>query len=178
MVKAAKFMVLVAGLAGLIAFFLPFLKAESQGKSASISAFQAVKGIDTALEKTDAATAGAAATPEAKSATAEIADVVNKVKAFLYAMYAPALLLFLFGLIGVLKKKFGRGFGVLSLLMGLVALGFWALLFMAAGEANKDSTGGDVKVALGLGVHLLLVTGILGFLGGITNTVKPDRGFM
>lgn len=177
MVKAAKFMVLVAGIAGLIAFFLPFLKAESQGKSASISAFQAVKGIDTALEKTDAAAAGAT-TAEAKSATAEIADVVNKVKAFLYAMYAPAVLLFLFGLIGVIKKKFGRGFGVLSLLLGLVALGFWALLFMAAGEANKDNTASDVKVALGLGVHLLLVTGILGFLGGITATVKPDRGFM
>src|SRR5262245_16829791 len=177
MVKAAKFMVLVAGLLGLIAFFLPFLKAEGQGKSASISAFQAVKGIDTALDATDQA-AASATTAEAKSATAEIADVVNKVKAFLYAMYAPALLLFLFGLVGVLKKKFGRGFGILSLLMGLVALGFWALLFMAAGEANKDSTGTDVKVALGLGVHLLLATGILGFLGGITSTVKPDRGFM
>lgn len=177
MVKAAKFMVLVAGLVGLIAFFLPFLSAESQGKSASISAFQAVKGIDGAIDATDQATAGAT-NAEAKSARAEIADVVNKVKAFLYAMYAPALLLFLFGLIGVIKKKFGRGFGVLSLLLGLVALGFWALLFMAAGEANKDQGGADVKVALGLGVHLLLATGILGFLGGIINTVKPDRGFM
>lgn len=176
MVKAAKFLVLIAGLAGLVAFFLPFLTAESGGKTASISAFQAVKGIDTALDATEQATAGAT-TPEAKSATAEIADVVNKVKAFLYAMYAPAVLLALFGLIGVLKKKFGRGFGVLSVLMGLIALGFWALLFMAAGEANKDQGAGDVKVALGLGVHLLLATGILGFIGGITNTVKPDYGF-
>jgi len=178
MVKAAKFMVLVAGLMGLIAFFLPFLSAESQGKSASISAFQAVKGIDTALDATEQAAAAGNATAETKSASSEIAEVVNKVKAFLYAMYAPALLLFLFGIIGVVKKKFGRGLAVLSLLLGLVALGFWALLFMAAGEANKDATGSDVKVALGLGVHLLLGTGILGFLGGIINTVKPDRGFM
>ena len=176
MVKAAKFMVLVAGLMGLVAFFLPFLSVEAEGKSVSVSAFQAVRGISVVEKEVDkAAGAATAATAEGQAALGELDEVLTKVKSFLYAMYAPALLLVLFGLIGVVKQKFGRGFAILSLLMGLIALGFWALLFMAAGEANKGEGQGDAQVALGLGVHLLLGTGILGFLGGIINTVKPDR---
>ena len=177
MVKAAKFMVLVAGLMGLVAFFLPFLSVEAEGKSVSVSAFQAVRGISVVEKEVDkAAGTTTAATAEGQEALSELDEVLTKVKSFLYAMYAPALLLVLFGIIGVVKQKFGRGLAILSLLMGLIALGFWALLFMAAGEANKSEAGQtQAQVALGLGVHLLLGTGILGFLGGIINTVKPDR---
>jgi hypothetical protein len=176
MVKAAKYLVLVAGLMGLVAFFLPMVTAEHQGQKISASAFQAVRGVSIGEEKLDEASkTQAAATPEGQKAVSDMGDFLTKVKAFLYGVYAPALLLTLFGLIGVLKKKFGRGFGVLSVLLALVVLGLWALFFMAQGEVNKDATEG--KIALGLGIHLLLGTGILAFIGGITNTVKPDYGF-
>jgi hypothetical protein len=174
MVKAAKFLVLAAGLIGLVAFFLPFLSVEAEGKSVSVSAFQAVRGISVVEGVVDeAAGTPSAASAEGQKAMADLDELLTKVKAFLYVMYAPALLLVLLGVIGVVKQKFGRGLGILSFLFGLVALGFWALLFMAAGEANKGDTQG--QVALGLGVQLMLGAGALAVIGGLTNTIKPDR---
>ncbi len=174
MVKAAKFMVLVGGLMGLIAFFLPLFSVDVAGKSFSVSAFQAVRGVEAVkanLEKqagekvkTDA---------QAQKSIDDLDEVLTKVKSYLFIMYAPAALLVLLGIFGVVKQKFGRGFGVLALLFGLITFGFWALLFVAAGEAKKEEA--QAAFGLGMGVHLLLGTGILGFLGGITNTIKPDR---
>jgi hypothetical protein len=174
MVKAAKFMVLVAGLMGLIAFFLPLFSVDVAGKSFTVSAFQAVRGVEAVkanLEKQ--AGEKMQNDPQAQKAVADLDDVLTKVKSYLFIMYAPAALLLLLGVIGVVKQRFGRGFGVLSLLLGLITFGFWALLFFAAGEAKKEQA--EATFGLGLGVHLLLGTGILGFLGGVTNTVKPDR---
>jgi hypothetical protein len=168
-------MVLLGGLAGLIGFFLPLLVGEGHGTTDSLSAFQAVRLGSKLNEATEQATAGSTAA-EAQSARDEMGDVVAKIKAVFYALYAPALLLFLFGLIGLLKKKFGRGLGVLSFLLGLVSIGLWALLFKAIGDAGGGHP--DVKLSMGIGGHLLLAAGVLGFLGGIINTVKPDHGFM
>ena len=174
MVKAAKFMVLVAGLMGLVAFFLPLFSVDVGGKSFTVSAFQAVRGVEavkTNLEKQ--AGEKMQSDPQAQKSIEDLDEVLTKVKSYLFIMYAPAALLMLLGIFGVVKQKFGRGFGVLALLLGLVTFGFWALLFFAAGEAKKEEA--QAAFGLGLGVHLLLGTGILGFLGGITNTIKPDR---
>ena len=174
MVKAAKFMVLVAGLMGLVAFFLPLFSFEFQGKPFTVSAFTAVRGGEAVMSHLSSE-AGVKAdnSAEVQKVVADMDELMKKVRPFLYLMYAPAALLVLLGIIGVVKQRFGRGFGILSLLLGLVTFGFWALVFFAMGEAKKDQT--DVAVGVGLGVHLLLGTGILGFLGGVTNTVKPDR---
>ena len=140
MVKAAKFMVLVAGLMGLVAFFLPMVSVDQNGHSISASAFQAVQGASIGQEKLDeVAKTETAATAEAKANVSDLDDFLTKVKAFLYGVYAPALLLTLFGVIGVAKQKFGRGLGIFSLLLGLVVIALWGFFFMAAGEVNKDA---------------------------------------
>lgn len=164
MVKASKFLVLLGGIVGLLGFFLPFVKADIEGKNLGISAFQVIGGIDIAeeaLEDADAPTA------EAEAMTADIENMLSDVKTFLYAVYAPALLFTLFGVLGVARRRFGRGLGSLSLLLGLLTLGVWALLFAAAGETDAS---------LGLGAQLLLVTGLGGTVGGLVALVKPDRG--
>jgi len=174
MVKAAKFMVLVAGLMGLVAFFLPLFSVDVSGKSFSVSAFQAVRGVEAVKAHLESeAGAQIRQDPQAQKSIDDLDEILTKVKSYLFIMYAPAALLVLLGIIGVVKQKFGRGFGILALLLGLVTFGFWALLFFAAGEAKKEQA--EAAFGLGLGVHLLLGTGILGFLGGVTNTVKPDR---
>jgi|SoiMethySBSTD1v2_1073268.scaffolds.fasta_scaffold210293_3 hypothetical protein len=174
MVKAAKFMVLVAGLMGLVAFFLPLFSVDVSGKSFSVSAFQAVRGVEAVKAHLESeAGQKVREDPQAQKSIDDLDEILTKVKSYLFIMYAPAALLVLLGIFGVVKQRFGRGFGVLALLMGLITFGFWALLFFAAGEAKKEQA--DAAFGLGLGVHLLLGTGILGFLGGVTNTVKPDR---
>jgi len=165
MVKAAKFLVLIGAIAGLAGFFLPFISVESQGASASVSAFQGVRGV-AALEK------GVDAVPDAQ-ARKDLDDILTKVKGFLYGIYAPSLVMLLFALIGVIKGKFGRGFAVLSLLMGGLSLGVWVLISSVASEAGSGTEG---SAAIGMGIHMLAIAGALGGFGGLVNTVKPDHG--
>jgi hypothetical protein len=56
------------------------------------------------------------------------------------------------------------------MLIGLIGLGIWAILSSAA----SDPTSGES--AAGVGMHLLLLTGLGGTLGGLIATIKPDRG--
>ena len=62
-----------------------------------------------------------------------------------------------------MRKKFGRVAGTFSLLFGLIGLGIGALL---KGAAEGDS---------GIGLTLLLVTGVAGVVGGLIALVKPER---
>ena len=69
----------------------------------------------------------------------------------------------LIGGLGVMRKQFGRVAGTFSLLFGLIGLGIGALL---KGAAEGDS---------GIGLTLLLVTGVAGVVGGLIALVKPER---
>ena len=44
--KASKFIVLVAGLLGILAFFLPMIDIKGDNSSVPLSAFQIVKGLN------------------------------------------------------------------------------------------------------------------------------------
>ncbi len=170
MVKTMKFLVLISGLIGLIAFFLPILAVENSGVEGKLSAFQIVKGIETAKDVVkQAPTTG---TAEEKQAVDDANAELDKYRGFVYAIFGPAALLFLFGLIGVLRGRFGRGLGITSLLIGLIGLGIWALLNAAANEVSAEH-GESVK---GVAMHLLMVTGLGGTLAGLITTVAPDRG--
>jgi hypothetical protein len=167
--KATKFIVLAAGIVGLIAFFLPLVAVKDSGVKGAISAFQIVKGIDSAQ---DVVEGGTATNPAADRAAAKDAnEALGKVKGIVLALFVPAALLTLFGGIGAKKQRFGRGLGVGSLLVGLLGLAIWALLSTAAKEAGGD--GGSVA---GIGLHLLMLTGLGGLIGGLAALVKPDRG--
>jgi hypothetical protein len=163
MSKAAKFIVLGAGILGLIGFFLPLISVQKSGIEGKLSAFQIVKGLDSAQDVVGEAHA-AAGTAEDKAAVAEANEALGAVKGIVLALFVPAFLLALFGGIGAAKKRFGRGLGVTSLLIGLVGLGIWALLSSAA------------EGSAGVGLHMLLLTGLGGIGGGLIATVKPDRG--
>lgn len=163
--KASKFIVLVGGILGIVAFFLPLVSVERNGKSASVSAFQVVKGLDAVqneLEKDNvrvsaAAYGGTAALNEAN-------DGLENAKGIVLGMFAPALLLAAIGGAGVGRKKFGRVAGSFTLLFGLLALGIGALAKSAAGAES------------GIGITLMLLAGVAGVVGGLITLVKPDRG--
>lgn len=162
--KASKFVVLAGGILGILAFFLPMVSVTRQGHTATVSAFQVVKGLDaveTALDKDEvkmkaAAYGGTSSLNEAK-------DDIGAIKGIVMAFFAPALLLALLGGAGVARKKFGRVAGTFALLFGLVGLGIGALL--------KSAAEGDS----GIGLTLLLITGLTGVVGGIMALVKPER---
>jgi hypothetical protein len=163
--KASKFVILVGGILGILAFFLPMVSVSRQGKTVTVSAFQVMKGLEAVsgeLDKDDVHAQAASyegGTAQLKSAK----DGVDGIKGIVMAIFAPALLLAAIGGAGVARKKFGRVAGTFSLLFGLVGLGIGAVL--------KSAAEGDS----GIGLTLLLITGVAGIVGGIMALVKPER---
>src|SRR6188768_2236504 len=127
--KASKFIVLVGGILGILAFFLPLVSVERQGHKASVSAYQVVKGLDQVQTAADDAVQQGSF--DAETATSAKKDI-GAIKGIVMAVFAPALLLALIGGLGVARKKFGRVAGTFSFLLGLVGLGIGAILKAAA----------------------------------------------
>ncbi len=160
--KASKLIVLVGGILGIIAFFLPMVSVTRENQTVKVSALQVVQGIDAVkgeISKTDVS----AASMEDKTNLAKADTDLSSIKGIVLAIFAPALLLALIGGLGVMRKKFGRGAGTLSFLLGAVGLGIGAIL--------KSAAEGDSGIAL----TLLLVTGAAGLVGGLMALIKPER---
>jgi hypothetical protein len=88
---------------------------------------------------------------------------VGAMKGIVMAIFAPAILLALIGGLGVMRKRFGRAAAAFSLIFGLIGLGIGAIL--------KGAAEGDA----GIGMTLLLITGVAGVVGGLMGLVKPER---
>lgn len=161
--KASKLIVLVGGLLGILAFFLPLVSVTRGEVKGTVSAFQLVKGIDDVKSAVDVA-AASSTDPTHHAMAREAKSDLGALKGIVFAIFVPALLLAVIGGGGVAKKKFGRVAGTFSLLLGLVGLGIAGLLVSAA---EGDS---------GAGIYLLLLTGGAGVIGGLLALVKPDRG--
>ncbi len=160
--KASKFIVLVGGVLGILAFFLPMVTVQRADFSGSVSAFQIVKGLDT-MSVAAGSREVSVALADAGSSAASAKEALDGMKAIVMAIFVPALMLVLLGGLGVYRKKFGRVAGTFSLLFGLLGLGIGSLL--------KSAAEGDS----GIGLTLLLLTGVAGIVGGLLTIVKPER---
>jgi hypothetical protein len=172
--KASKFIVFAGGILGLIAFFLPFGTAEvEKGVRVSVSAFQVVKGISDVQEVVSSDEAKAkidaldeAGKTEARKVVKEANNELDKIKGIIIGLFVPALLLALIGGLGVARKRFGRGAGVLSLLLGIVSALIGGGLHAAFGETDGGA---------GIAITILVLTGLAGIIGGIMALIKPER---
>lgn len=167
MTRATKYIILGAGLIGLIAFFMPLIAVNKSGVSGKLSAYRIVVGISSAKQVVSKA-GKAADTVESKAAVKDANKALSAVRGIVLAIFVPALLLTIFGGVGTLRKSFGRGLAIPSFIFGLIGLGIWALLSSAA------SAGGGESVA-GFGMHMLLLTGLGGVVGGLIGIIKPER---
>jgi len=160
--KASKFIVLVGGILGILAFFLPMVSVHREGSTGTVSAFQVIKGLEAITVQTGTHEAQVALA-DAGSSTGEAQDALGKMKGIVAAVFVPALLLLLIGGVAVARKKFQRTSGAFALVIGLVGLGIAAIL---NGAAEGDG---------GIAISLLLATGTAGVIGGIIGLIKPER---
>jgi hypothetical protein len=158
--KATKFIVLVGGILGILSFFLPLVSVHRESYTGKVSAFQIMKGLDSVSVAVDTASVK---TVEDVEVRAEAKKDVGAMKGIVMAIFAPALLLALIGGLGVARKRFGRGAAAFALIFGLIGLGIGAIL--------KSAAEGDA----GVGMTLLLLTGVAGVVGGLMGLVKPER---
>src|SRR5215813_2647808 len=161
--KAAKFIVFIGGVLGIVAFFLPLVSVTHHGQKVTVSAMQVVKGLDTIHTEVDGndEVRASMSSPTGIRATK---DAVGAIKGIVIAVFVPALVLAAIGGGAVARRRFGRLGSIFSLIIGLISLGIAGILTAAA---EGDS---------GAGLYLLLLSAIAGTLGGLLATIKPDRG--
>jgi hypothetical protein len=169
MVRLTKFMVLVGGVIGIAAFFVPFIVVSGGGQQESFTAISIVQGIDSAEQVVASAEVAPLLSPADR---ADALDSLRDFKGVLIGVFVPSLVLALFGAIGTLRGRFGRGFGIGSVLFGGAALAVWLGLRMLL----ERGTTAHVTVTGGVAMHLLLASGLLGLIGGLIATFTPDRG--
>lgn len=170
--KAWKYLVLIGGIAGVAGFFLPFLTftSDRDNLSVSVSAYQIVSGIDAVDELIAGAKPMTDASAEARQAIATINTELERYRGALMAVFAPAVALALLGAINGARRRMGRVAGLLTIGLGLANAGIW-LLFYQVAVAEPD-----LRAELGLGLHLLLIAGLLALLAGVGALLAPDRG--
>lgn len=176
--KAWKFMLLAGGLIGLIGFFLPFMKVQNAATNGEIgiSGMQFVKGIGDVRELLHDQVEKL---PEAqvKQFIEQTNDTLKKAGGLVMLFYIPTALVFLVGLVNTARKKMGRLAGLLGLITGAAAILVWVLFqqVMSTDEMHQASDAAATTATMGLGLHLILVSGVLGAIGGLGAIVKPDR---
>ncbi len=158
--KAAKFIILVGGIVGILSFFFPLVSVHRAEGTVTVSALLIIEGLDTVSVAVDSEHVHTVRDVEVRG---EAQKDFGAMKGIVLAVFVPALLLALIGGIAVWRKRFGRGSAALALIFGLVALGIGAVLTNAA-----EGDGG-------IAIKLLLLTGVAGSLGGLIGLVKPER---
>src|ERR1700690_2729465 len=96
--KASKFIVLVGGILGILAFFLPLVSVTRGDFTGKVSAMQIIKGLDSVTVAVDTAEAHASMDVATSS---EAKKDVGAMKGIVMAVFAPAALLALIGGLGV-----------------------------------------------------------------------------
>jgi len=154
---SSKLLVLAGGLVGIVAFFLPLVSAHGSDRAT----YQVVQA-----DQDGRVHAVTAHDPDVAASAYQILDAPEggRLRGLVVAMFVPAVLLALLGGLGVARRRFGRGLGIASSILGVGGLAIAGLL--------RSAAEGDA----GIGLTLLLLTGTSGAIGGLCAAIKPDRG--
>ena len=168
--KIWKILILVTGLAGIAGFFLPIV---NYGGESSLSSFDIVRGGEASASSAanvidkakNVGTTFEATKGMTETAAKNVAETgLAALKGIIIGFFVPALILSIMGGVGIARGKFERLGGIFALILGIVSAAIWGVFFLGAS--------GDGSV--GLGLHMLLVAGLGGILGGIGTIAKPD----
>jgi hypothetical protein len=168
---AWKYLVLLAGLAGIAGFFLPFVTVHTTDArfGRRPSAFSLVRSLETLDSMTQGLTALGIAPPKARESAEQAHAALETARTAASVIYAPAVLLALLGIVCGKRRKMGRVAGLLALLLGAASASVWAVFhYVAASDPHHGAT-------LALGAHLLLACGIAGAAAGLGALVAPDH---
>jgi hypothetical protein len=167
-----KILVLLAGVAGLVGFFTPLIEYRSNdGRiTGDASAFQIARGVDSSVDIAAQAEKLGLSRDASWQLARALSEGVNAYRASAVAFFAPAGLLFLLGIVLLVRDRMGRFSGLLTLLLGGACCAVFAMFWRA------DQQSSDASATLGLGVYLLLGAGLGGALAGLGALLSPDHG--
>lgn len=175
--KAIKFVILGAGVLGLIAFFLPYFSWKAGDQTRAHSAMEVMAGLETAKQgggelQSDLEKKAAELDPSggATKGLGAAQDFIDLVQGIIVVMFLPALLLVVIGGVGAVRGKLGRLGGGGAMVLGLLGLGLNGMAMAGLSRAE------DEGMAPGIALYLMLVACTVGFVGGLLTLIKPDLG--
>ncbi len=171
-------LVLLAGIAGVVGFFLP-LRAYSlpdQTVSAEASAYQIVSGGGDTKSLFDQAQKLGLSKADAERMTKSANAAIQSYRAALIALFVPSALLVLLGLVELARKRMGRGGGALALLLGLATTaGFVAILLLVGDlDVNEHTVSLKLGGTGGAGAYCLLAGGVVAMFAGLGALIRPE----
>ncbi len=176
--RAWKHAVLLLGALGALGLFAPMLELRQGRAAVELSARQLSFGFEkqhSILER-ELPQLAEKYLPASVRSTRRDVRLISEASRWAALAYAPAALIALLGLIGILRRRFGRALGTLALLSGLASIGAWLGLHFGIRFALSQSDLDQTQVTLMFGAHLLLVAGAAGVIAGIGALIKPDLG--
>jgi hypothetical protein len=174
--KPWKYMLLAAGVAGVIGLFLPLVEVRHGPVVMGFTAFDLSFGMDKtrSLLDTQLPKFAEKRLPSNVRIARDDARLIAEASQGAALAFAPAMLMAVFAIIGFLRKRFGRILGLGAFVLGLGSIGAWIGLRYVIQYALEEAALKRTTVNLQLGAHLLLVIGGLGVLAGLGALVKPE----
>ena len=164
-----KLLALLAGIAGVVGFFLPL--AEYSDASGTVLRTQSAYEIATteteATGLSDIAKGLGASKEQAERLESAANKSLDTYRGFIVAFYVPAALQLLFALVNLPRSRVGRFAGFLTLLFGAGSAAVFAYFWIGYARSADSSS------ALGYGVWLLAGAGAGGMLAGLATMFRP-----
>jgi len=174
-----RVLVLLAGIAGVVGFFLPLRSFSTPDGmvSAEASAYQIVTGIGDAKQLFEQAQKLGMKQADAERMAERVNQAIQGYRAAMIALFVPSALLTLVGLIGLARGKLQRFAGLLALLLGIASTAAFVLILMLVGDLDiKDRTVSlTLNSTAGPGMYCLLGAGILAMFVGAGALLRPDE---
>lgn len=175
--KAAKHILFVAGLIGLIGAFVPLF---SFGKGVSHMELSA-KELSFGLSRTHALVAKEVPPAlrkriprDALQARDDVGVVLSALR-YSAAAFIPALLLLCLGIAGMWRGEFSRRLAGIALACGVLSVAaYLATIYGVDYGKNEEPLLARVGLTVEIGAYLLIVAGIGGVIGGALGVWKPE----
>jgi hypothetical protein len=177
-VRAAKHILFVAGLIGLIGMFVPLVSLGKGITHVEVTAKELSFGLTRVHKLIDKEIPFLVAQRIPKDILSGRDDVRTVLKALRgsAAAFIPALAILLLGVSGMWRGRFSRRLAVVALVCGIASIGaFLGLRYGIDYGQNEEPLLKRVDLTIEIGAYLLIVAGLGGILGGGLGVWKPER---
>lgn len=173
-----KHVALLVGVLGVTGVFAPLLEVKQGRVAIELSARRLSFGADReyALVERELPKLAENLLPGSLRSTRDDIREVAHAARWAALAYLPAAALALLGLLGIRRRRFGRGAGLLAVLCGLASFGAWLALHHGIRAALPEAEVKHMEISLLFGAHLLLLVGAAGVVAGRGAVARPDLG--
>lgn len=176
--RAAKHILFVAGLLGLIGMFVPLVSLGKGVTHVEVTAKELSFGLSRTHALLDKPIPPLVAKRMPKDVVSGREDVRTVIKALrgAAAAFIPALAILLLGVSGMWRGEFSRRLALVALACGVASIAaYLGLRYGIDYGENEEPLLKRVALTIEIGAYLLIVAGVGGILGGALGAWRPER---